>query len=218
MSKYKERGPYHFVEYADPNSPYHAHVEDLGEQILRATGDLVGTWGPLTLHEVGCGEGLILHKLSGWFQRMVELTGNDIDPLAVRMAAELLHPSIRVWDKRPDKACDVVLFADSLEHIENWREHVEWAQRAQCVVIAVPSIPDRHAINHNLRADTFDVQFDATWKLVHRKTREFRHLSIWVRPRGSWQEHVQNLFGLGSSEFGTTELVQRPCGTQSKKE
>jgi SAM-dependent methyltransferase len=207
MSKYAQRGPYHFIDYADCNSQYHAHVEDLCDQILRATGDLKGQFGPLTVHEVGCGEGLILHKLSGWMgmRRLAEFTGNDIDPLALQMAEDLLHPAIRVASTRPSRPFDVVLFCDSLEHIETWKDHIEWAQRAQCVVIAVPSQHDRHAVNE-FAADSFDQWFGPEWKLVHRRTREARHLSIWVRPHVlPFPEHVdkvirEGLVGLESDD------------------
>jgi hypothetical protein len=181
MSKYKERGPYHFVEYADKNSIYHSHVNSLIDEIDTHTDfDITPNF-----YEVGCGEGLILWQMSR--RENVEghriYAGNDADELAVDFANLLLPPWITVYHsanvtKTP--ARDVVLFADSLEHIETWREHLLWASKAKYVIIAVPSIRDKHAINV-FGLNSFKGQpWTENMKCVYSKTRHYRHVTIWV--------------------------------------
>ncbi len=189
-SKYLSRGPYHFVEYADPSTTYHKHVHDLISRVGAVSKIVrvpVGDY--LSVHEVGCGEGLILHLLSGRLPLMLRdvrssLSGNDADPDAVLMASMLVHAQVtlekNIAKQHPNLAFSIVMFCDSLEHIESWREHVEWAARnANCVVIAVPSIKDRHAVNE-FDAIAFDGLFNG-WKVHHRATRHARHLTIWLR-------------------------------------
>ena len=194
MSKYKERGPYHFVEYADPNTEYHAHASDLIEQVCKVAMDMpnrlldaTGLSEPsIHLHEVGCGEGLLLHLLQWKLDRFKQLSGNDADPLAVRMG-NLLVPSAEIVlegnfpRRHPNRAFDVVMFADSLEHISTYVEHLSWARdRSRCIVVAVPSKHDRHAIR-DFDAFHFDAYFGASWTLAHQRTRHSRHLRIWRR-------------------------------------
>lgn len=194
MSKYN-RGPYHFMDYADPNSEYHAHVQDLLEQVGKVTEvlprveSLPGLVEPgLLLHEVGCGEGLLLHLMPWHARCFLNCTGNDADAKAVTMGKLLVRNAAihHEWDwpkKHPNRAYDIVMFCDSLEHIANWQEHVEWAARAaNCVVIAVPSKPDKHATHKALTGSSFDHYFGG-WEAVHRRTRHARHLVIWVRKR-----------------------------------
>jgi 2-polyprenyl-3-methyl-5-hydroxy-6-metoxy-1,4-benzoquinol methylase len=184
MSKYKERGPYHFVEYADKNSPYHAHVEDLVDAIQRVVHPYVDL---KNIHEVGCGEGLILYRLWLKLGGLYEFTGNDADDHAVAFAKELLPPWIKivldddittrskVFNKQ------VVIFSDSLEHIHSWIHHLDWAKRsARVIVIAVPSAIDKHAVN-KFTANSFDLVFVNGWKNEYRKTRDYRHVTIWVK-------------------------------------
>jgi hypothetical protein len=185
MSKYKERGPYHFVEYADKNTPYHAHVNDLVDainKVLLFNGVRVGDH----VHEVGCGEGLILYRL--WLKLSVTycFSGNEADEQACEYSIHLLPPWIQVVlehdiTKAAKYQADVVIFSDSLEHISNWMDHLEWAkQRAKVIVIAVPSARDKHAINIFNPMD-FDPLFVNGWKNEYRKTRDYRHVTIWVK-------------------------------------
>jgi trans-aconitate methyltransferase len=180
MSKYKERGPYHFVEYADKNSIYHSHVNNLVDEIDIHLPEFGITQ---RLHEVGCGEGLILWQISKRKGDCV-YTGNDADELAVEMADFLLPEWITVYHsnnvtKTPER--DIVLFADSLEHIETWREHLLWASKAKYVIIAVPSIRDKHAVNV-FGLNSFNGQdWNKDMKCVYSKTRHYRHVTIWVK-------------------------------------
>jgi len=181
MSKYVQRGCYHFVEFATKGSIYNAHVQDLVTQIRVATFQLPR---PLNVHEVGCGEGLILNQL--WFHLpgLGTVSGNDADLEAVHMG-KLLAPGCLITHEHdiPERGVeprpDVVLFCDSLEHIAEWQKHLRWAQQAQCVVTAVPSEFDRHAINQ-FGQGAFHSLFDG-WKIAHEATRHARHLTIYTR-------------------------------------
>lgn len=177
MSKYKL--PYHFVEYADEHSIYHQHVDDLLMQLQLA----IGANPTFKIHEVGCGEGLILNQIGlrlGW-----RCTGNDADPLAVNMARSLCpHAMVDQLSNAPfcyaGAKLHVVLFADSLEHIENWTKHLEWAKAcAEHVVIAVPDRHDAHGLR-DFSPNSFDNYF-SDWKCLHSEIRHARHLLIFKR-------------------------------------
>src|SRR5678810_807036 len=165
--------PYHFVEYCDENSIYHKHVADLVSVIS-------GMLEPgSSVHEVGCGEGLILHLLSA---DALFVSGNDADSEAVRMA-RCLHLPVELDSditKRIALCADAVIFSDSLEHIHSWKEHLEWAKsKSDMVVIAIPDRHDRHGLR-DFNIDSFDAIFK-DWKCVHRATRHARHLLIFTR-------------------------------------
>jgi hypothetical protein len=168
MSKYKERGPYHYVEFCDESSQYHKHVIDFVKNVDECY-DLLES----SVHEVGAGEGLILNQLSCLAH---QVTGNDSDPEAVRMAHLLGNQVALMSDVTNLQPPDVVLFSDSLEHIENWREHLEWAMGAESVVIAVPDRHDAHGLR-DFKIDSFDEMFK-NWTCEHRATRHARHLLI----------------------------------------
>src|SRR5690242_21841497 len=118
MSKYKERGPYHFVEFADKNSPYHAHVSGLIDALAKVI--MVGE--PNSIHEVGCGEGLILFKLWCAVANGQRFSGNDADSHACEIAKQLLPTFMPVYldhdiTRAKEMESQVVIFSDSLEHI-----------------------------------------------------------------------------------------------------
>ncbi len=178
MSKYQQRGPYHFVEYADKDSTYAKHVDDLLMQLQLS----IGIGDSMLAIEIGCGEGLILNQIMlrlGW-----QCEGNDIDPFAAEMARRMcpgaiIHQSGEVDGYEP--GCDVILFCDSLEHIKDWRGHLEWAKRlSEWIVVAVP---DRHDPNgvRDFATNSFDSILSDWGTCVHRATRHARHLTIWKR-------------------------------------
>lgn len=184
-SKYFDRGPYHFVEFCDENSPYHAHVMDLVERVSQLSPRIPRTEASLRVWDVGCGEGLILSQLWQRLPMFSHCTGFDADAEAIRMA-RLLVPHLHFEHEHDvPEFCDpyqpdLVLFCDSLEHIAEWVKHVRWAAtKAGCVVIAAPSKHDPNGLT-DFAVDAFDQFFD-DWKLAHRKTRDHRHLSIWMR-------------------------------------
>ena len=171
MSKYKM--PYHFVEYCDRNSIYRKHVDDLIQKIETYIAL------PGRIYEVGCGEGLILTKLR---ECGYETGGNDSDSAAVRMANDLGSWVEESSDRylRPIEHCKAVLFSDSLEHLDYFKEHIDWAKRsADFVVIAVPDRHDRHGLR-DFDIDSFDDIFKG-WECVHRATRHARHLLVFKR-------------------------------------
>lgn len=178
MSKYLQRGCYHFQEFANSNETYAKHIEDLMRRLAMFIGDSLSR----RVHEVGCGEGLILNQIGlrlGW-----KCEGNDSDPLAVDMARRLcphavihLHDEVWMCGHKPN----VVLFCDSIEHIVKWKEHLEWAKSAaEWIVIAVPDRHDRHG-ERDFKINDFDDHLSG-WKIVHREQRHARFLTIWEAP------------------------------------
>lgn len=179
MSKYTQLGPYHFVEYTDPETAYAKHVDDL----LKVLAKVVGEPGARRVIEVGCGEGLILNQIYQRLRWVVQ--GTDVDPEAVRLGNRLC-PVARI-EKRglthrvfDATTWDVVMFLDSLEHIDLWQEHLIWAKGAQFVVVAVPSQHDRHGLR-DFKTEQLK-EFFVGWECVHEATRHARHLLIWKRP------------------------------------
>jgi hypothetical protein len=182
MSKYK-RGPYHYVEFCDESSEYHKHVADLIDSINTHIEEKRTTEDAVSLHEVGCGEGLILQQILIHFGWLV--TGNDSDDEAARMAQLLIYNAYTTDDVRTiepfyNLGPQVVLFSDSLEHIENWRDQLNWAKaKAEFVVIAVPDRHDAHGLR-DFKIDSFDEIFK-DWTCVHSATRHARHLLIFKK-------------------------------------
>jgi len=181
MSKYLQRGCYHFQEFANRNSPYAKHVDDLLAQLSTHIGRSM-PMKAISAHEVGCGEGLILDQVAkrlGW-----TVSGNDIDAVAVDMARRLIPDrSIHLHDEAFlfTWFVDVILFCDSLEHIKEWELHLEWAKRKSGFIVI--AVPDRHDPNgeRDFKATSFDKVMNG-WVVKHRETRHARHLTIWARP------------------------------------
>lgn len=173
MSKYRDRGAYHFAEFASGGNPYAFHVDDL----LLKLGANIGEGLKITAFEVGCGEGLILNQIAlrlGW-----RVAGSDIDPYAVDMARRLCpHAVIHLIDVPPPDLVEVALFLDSLEHVKDPLQMIAWAKRAKWIVIAIPSQKDRHA-THEITEDALDPHLSGWGDIVLRATRHARHLTIW---------------------------------------
>jgi 2-polyprenyl-3-methyl-5-hydroxy-6-metoxy-1,4-benzoquinol methylase len=178
MSKYLQRGCYHFQEFANPNTTYAKHVDDLIGWLRK----LVGEDPNVLAIDVGCGEGLIMNQLElglGW-----KTEGHDIDEIAISMAKRLcprstIHKSSEMIGYNP--GCDVILFCDSLEHMSHWREQLEWAKPlTNWLVIAVPDRHDPHG-EQDFKPDFADTILSEWGDIVHRATRHARHLTIWKR-------------------------------------
>jgi hypothetical protein len=177
VSKYRARGPYHFVDYASGQSAYFHHVNTI-VGIIR--NHFIGI---PRIHEIGCGEGLILQQL-----RNVGCiaTGNDIDPEAIRIAKLLLGgPWVSLTtgvagEGTPPGPFDLALFSDSLEHILTWEDHLRWAKNnSNHVLIAVPSEEDPHA-SQEFRIDSFDKIMDS-WNKEQSFTANKRHVIFYCK-------------------------------------
>lgn len=177
MSKYLARGPYHYIDFANKSSVYHEHVTELLKEIESLHLDAKSS-----IFEVGCGEGLILQMIQWRFDYTA--SGCDADPRAVEMG-RLISKGVYIslGDNCPMNGIfhyDAILFADSLEHIENWREHLAWAQECSpCVIIAVPDKHDPHGLR-DFKLDSFDEIFSG-WRNPVRKQRASRFVTAWQR-------------------------------------
>ena len=192
MSKYQQRGAYHYDEFRRPQSIYRAHVLDLIAQLERfLPKDLLL---PKVI-EVGAGEGLILREIQ---ERMgLECLGCDLDPTAVLLAKQLGNKvELGTIDVFKGETADVVLLCDVLEHVESpiavmaaAREHVESPiavmaaarELAPMVVIAVPDRRDPHAI-HVVEPDVVKGYMEPSgYDCVYQSQRHARHLLIFKR-------------------------------------
>lgn len=186
MSKYLQKGCYHFQEFANPNTTYAKHVDDLLLQIEEHIGggeDVKGN--RIISHEVGCGDGLISDMLAKTLEW--DCMGNDTDEIAIGIAQRLcsnfgLRLGSDPWTMGFRCVPDVVLFCDSLEHIKNWRDHLDWAKSVskESIVIAVPDRHDPHG-EQDFKPDFADAILSEWGAPVHRATRHARHLTIWKR-------------------------------------
>lgn len=179
MSKYEQRGAYHYDEFRRETSVYRAHVLDLLDKIeLHA---------PAKPHcdviEIGAGEGLILDQLG---QRGFVCDGCDIDTAAVILAKQKRNPvehgSIELFQGRK---VDLVLLCDVLEHVEDPIAVMAAARElAPMVVIAVPDRRDPHAI-HVVEPDAVRSYMEPNgYDCVHQSQRHARHLLIFKRRAG----------------------------------
>lgn len=139
ISKYAKRGAYHVDEYHTPGTVYRHHVDDLAFRIRSIIPH--HSW----IHEVGCGEGVVLEKLKSLYR----VSGNDCDKEAVRLG-NLIYPDIKIElcddITTVENTFDAVMFADSLEHIDSYEDHIFWAQQSKFVVVAIPDRHDPHAV------------------------------------------------------------------------
>lgn len=176
MSKYEQRGAYHYEEFRRTTSIYRAHVLDLVakiEEFVPARGDIL---------EVGAGEGLILDQLG---QRGFVCDGCDVDVTAVLLAKQKGNSvelgSIELYIGRAKKT-DAVLLCDVLEHVENPIAVMAAAREiADVVVIAIPDREDRHAI-HDVDPAAVKLYMEPSgYECVHQSQRHARHLLIFKR-------------------------------------
>lgn len=175
MSKYEQRGAYHYDEFKRGTSIYRAHVLDLIEKIeryVKPRGDVI---------EIGAGEGLILDQLG---QRGFVCDGCDTDPTAVLLATQkrnpVLHGSTELFRGR---TADAVLLCDVLEHVKDPIAMMAFAREtAPVVVIAIPDREDRHAINKIDPPAVKSYMEPSGWTCVHQSQRHARHLMIFKRP------------------------------------
>lgn len=171
MSKYRN-GAYHYEDFAK-DTPYRHHVLDLIEVIKKhvtPNGDIL---------DVGCGEGLIMSKLT---EKGFKCLGLEIDDHAILWAKHHGNKvsSTDIFDI--SKRYDAVLLCDSLEHIEEPDKVVDHCRGlAPVIVIAIPDRHDPHAINELDDDDILDYFDDEEWQNVHHDRRHARHLLVFKR-------------------------------------
>lgn len=180
MSKYRQRGAYHYTEF-NANTPYRHHVEDL---VIQVSARLKKPMPKII--EIGAGEGLILSRFQIHAGFMCK--GCDTDPVAVDLARykknDVKLGSIELFE---GEQADAVLLCDVLEHVQEPLEIMEKAVKiAPMVVIACPDREDPHAVN--------DGGSDPGWitrrmqalgfEVVHKSQRHARHLMIFERGAG----------------------------------
>jgi len=176
MSKYQERGDYHYQEFADANTTYHKHVTDLLSVVK------LHTPAGATMLDIGCGEGLILSRLDliGY-----NVLGCDIDKHAVKIALDKHNPVIwGTYHYFNGLNFDVVLMLDMLEHAADVDGALRFAtERAAQVIVAIPDREDAHAINNvaELLDQVRDFFSFRAWKLLHHERRHARHLMVFKR-------------------------------------
>lgn len=169
MSKYEQRGDYHYRAFQNPDDPYHKHVTDVVKRVREAIGL------SSTLLDVGAGEGLVIDQLQ---KEGIYCLGCEIDQHAVDIASRKGNPVIKGMASAFDGwSFDAVIALDVLEHVGDPHHLVErmFAMASSLVVIAMPSVEDPHAV-HDLGIDEFEIP--GQWHCTHRETRHYRDLAI----------------------------------------
>lgn len=209
MSKYKQRGAYHFREWKSQSTPYYYHMKDLLERIT----DFVPPQSKIL--DVGAGEGLLTKLLS---DRAYDATGIDIDPIAVHLAEQL---GVNVEMKRleslfeNDYRYEAILFCDVLEHCEYPMEMLDQASRmTDRLVICHPAADDPWAENDFTIQDFETFLLDRGWTPVHTARRHVRHVRFFknthsslsgLRPAEDGGPPLENHDELPEGDSGATE-------------
>lgn len=172
MSKYKERGRYHFDEF-EKDTPYRHHMLDVVDKVKKHLDKSD------CILDVGCGEGLLVHLL--------ELEGFDVFGVdADQEAVDLGDPDSIAHEKFDGQhsGYDAILFMDSLEHVADWRKVLKGSIEcgAKKMFIAVPDRHDKHAITQDMGnkvQDFMGAYHD--WSQVHYERRHARDFYIFQR-------------------------------------
>lgn len=174
MSKYRERGRYHFNEF-DNDTPYRHHMLDVIEHVKKHAAKSE------SILDVGCGEGLLVHRLG---LEGFNAHGIDADPEAVKLA-DPERVSLEEFDGN-HMGYDVVMFMDSLEHMKAWREILlATASNAKMLFIAVPDRHDPHAVEQDLGPKIKSFMFsNCDFALKHLQIRHARSFQIYTKFTG----------------------------------
>jgi 2-polyprenyl-3-methyl-5-hydroxy-6-metoxy-1,4-benzoquinol methylase len=122
----------------------------------RALSDLVARSAPLSLHEVGCGEG---YWVLQWSRQGLDVRGSDFSAEAIRLArlnaaaqgvAEDRFQVRSVYELEPGRDhADLVVCCEVLEHLERPEEALRVLQRVtgRHLILSVPREPVWRALN-----------------------------------------------------------------------
>ena len=170
MSKYEQRGAYHYDEFAK-DTPYRKHVLDVIEHARNALDP------EDTLLDVGAGEGLILEQFTkaGFYCLGCEIDQHAVD-IASRKGSPVIKGTITNFSAWP---FDCVVAFDVLEHVGDPHDLAArmFDMARKVVMIAVPSKHDHHAVN-GFHLD--DLEVPEGWDLEHAEDRHARDFRIYV--------------------------------------
>jgi 2-polyprenyl-3-methyl-5-hydroxy-6-metoxy-1,4-benzoquinol methylase len=177
MSKYKQRGAYHYTEF-NANTPYRHHVEDL---VIQVTGRVSKQLLLPKVIEIGAGEGLILSRFE--IHAGYSCKGCDLDMAAVELAhAKKNNVKLGSVEIFAGEKADVVLLCDVLEHVPHPVAMMASACKlAPMVVIAIPDRPDAHAIHEPQPGPFIEAMKRNGFDCVYRAQRHARHLMIFEK-------------------------------------
>lgn len=178
MSKYRDRGAYHFDLFKIKGDPYREHVLDVVAKVRRFASPL----GFSVVLDVGCGEGLIATQLT---QAGFRVVGVEPDPWARELAAKhgfrVQHIS---FESVPQGlSFEAVLFLDVLEHVGHPKRYIEMAKgMTKKLFIAVPDREDPHG-DWTFEPDEMrKLALGDGWEEGHFETRHARHFFVFYKP------------------------------------
>lgn len=178
MSKYQERGAYHYAHYRQINDPYRLHTDDVIAWVKKLVEP------GKTLVDLGCGEGLLVSKLrdAGYDSSF----GVEDDPVAVAWALKLGNPVIRGdITKFSLVGIHAVLALDVLEHVSKWKDVIDKMDGVDVLFIALPDRDDPYAVNKNLSfyREVRSYVGSHDFEVIHSERRHARYFTIYKRCR-----------------------------------
>lgn len=184
MSKYQQRGDYHFQLFKTKGDPYREHVLDVVAKVVEHAP------AHCNIFDAGAGEGLVTHLL---IEAGFSATGCEIDGSAVALAAGRQLPIEQVSFEESDHvAYDAILFLDTLEHVDDYRRVLSKAKSMTGLIfIALPDRHDPHATVQVGRQRIID-EFEG-WTLLHDETRHARHFMIFKDPEEEEEVEIEEL-------------------------
>ena len=185
MSKYQQRGDYHFQLYKTKGDTYRNHVLDVMAKVEQFMPPCCA------VYDIGAGEGLFTCLL---IEAGYSASGCEIDGHAVELAAGRALPIEQVsFEEAPEIEFGGIMFLDSLEHVDDFVAVLEKAKRmTDLLFIAIPDRHDPHATVQVTKQQIID-EFEG-WKVLHDETRHARHFMIFEKVLERTEEDGFNRF------------------------